>query len=272
MRRAGNDAPSHDARLPGSLQFFTTFGLSGLERGGLEDCARYDPGVSATHPHLVPQLVLASRSPRRRALLESAGLGAGDPCQLTVVDPPYDDPGTPNPRAGESAGRFAASTALQKARSVMNEWSSDLAVILAADTVCVAADGTLLGKPADRSELLDMLRGFVNATHDVVTGVALLQRDADGHLTHEEHWHDTAAVAWGVLDDTALLAYADTAPEGLHRWQDKAGGYNLEERVAAGWPITVDGDPATVVGLPMLRLIPALAALGVAVPQTSNRP
>jgi predicted house-cleaning NTP pyrophosphatase (Maf/HAM1 superfamily) len=46
-------------------------------------------------------------------------------------------------------------------------------------------------------------------------------------------------------------------------WIGKAGGYNLTDRQHAGWPITVEGDPATVMGLPMNRLVGVLAGYGI---------
>ena len=51
------------------------------------------------------------------------------------------------------------------------------------------------------------------------------------------------------LDDAAMQHYLD---EGA--WRGKAGAYNLQERIDAGWPIRCEGDPSTVMGLPMRRL------------------
>jgi predicted house-cleaning NTP pyrophosphatase (Maf/HAM1 superfamily) len=54
-------------------------------------------------------------------------------------------------------------------------------------------------------------------------------------------------------------------------WRGKAGAYNLMERIEAGWPIRCDGDPSTVMGLPMRLLLPRLANLGATVsPQGSG--
>jgi predicted house-cleaning NTP pyrophosphatase (Maf/HAM1 superfamily) len=41
-------------------------------------------------------------------------------------------------------------------------------------------------------------------------------------------------------------------------WRGKSGGYNLADRIEAGWPIECEGDPATVMGLPMVKLVPQL--------------
>jgi septum formation protein len=56
-------------------------------------------------------------------------------------------------------------------------------------------------------------------------------------------------VTWGDVDDDAIDEYVASG-----QWRGKAGGYNLEERLEAGWPIECEGDPTTVMGLPMRRL------------------
>lgn len=173
-----------------------------------------------------------------------------------MIDPPHDDPPTPDPDEGQDAGSFTAQTALAKAKSVAGLDRFRETVILAADTVCVGSGGSLLGKPADRDELLAMLRGFVNGTHEVVSGVALLVISGSGEVSHAESWADAAEVVWGDLSEAILEAYADSS-----LWRGKSGGYNLRERVEAGWPITVSGDETTVMGLPMQRLWPKLSAL-----------
>ena len=60
---------------------------------------------------------------------------------------------------------------------------------------------------------------------------------------------DQATVTWGDIDMSEVDQYIDS-----EQWRGKAGGYNLQDRIDAGWPITCAGDPATVMGLPMRRL------------------
>lgn len=67
---------------------------------------------------------------------------------------------------------------------------------------------------------------------------------------------DRAAVRYGRVSDAAVDEYVAS---GL--WRGKAGAYNLQERLEAGWPVRCEGDPATVMGLPMRRLEPWLARL-----------
>ena len=143
--------------------------------------------------------------------------------------------------------QWVAALAYLKARSVADAIEDDSsAVVLGADTLCVW-EGRLLGQPADAGEAIDMLRGFMDGEHGVTTGVAFVGRDG-----RRCFFTDTARVRWGRVTHDELSGYIDSGD-----WRGKAGGYNLAERVEAGWPIEVDGDPTTVMGLPMRRL-PAL--------------
>ena len=199
-----------------------------------------------------PRLILASRSPRRASLLREAGYA------FEQANPPFEDPNRPELHSVRSPEAVATHLAEQKARSLQGALPQENGpgrVILASDTICVGATGELIGKPANRDDLMKMLDGFVNATHRVVTGVALV---ALNHPPQEIAWADTAAVTWGDVSPAQRQQYADSGA-----WSDKAGGYNLHERLDAGWPITVTGDPTTVTGLPMRRLTPQLRELGL---------
>ena len=93
-----------------------------------------------------------------------------------------------------------------------------------------------------------MVRAFAACSHRVVTGVALL-----GDGGPPRRFADSAGVTFGALAPEEIDRYVASGG-----WRGKAGGYNLYERQAEGWPITVEGDPTTVVGLPMRLLAPAL--------------
>jgi septum formation protein len=94
-----------------------------------------------------------------------------------------------------------------------------------------------------------MLRSFVEGAHDVISGVALLDLAGGARLL----FFDRAQVTWGRIASDQVEAYVASGA-----WRGKAGGYNLAERLRAGWPIEVRGDPATVMGLPIRRLAPLL--------------
>lgn len=191
------------------------------------------------------RVLLASRSPRRRELLERAGLL--EDVVVTSVDDGLLSPGLADPSAWVMSLAF-----LKASAGVQSETEAPRSdcVILGADTVCVV-DGRVVGQPRDRGEAGRILRSMLGREHEVITGVALvcprtLERDL---------FCDRATVRMGELDDRALGAYLDSG-----EWNGKAGGYNLSERLDAGWPIEYDGEPSSIMGLPMGLLTQRLAA------------
>jgi septum formation protein len=171
------------------------------------------------------------------------------------ADPPFNDPPKPDRSHPGPPSALAAQLAEQKALSLRPYLQQHpQALILAADTICVTNAGQLIGTPTDRDDARQMIQHFINHTHTVVTGVALITINRDTPLTLA----DETRVTLGPLNSAQIDEYLDS-----NTWRGKAGAYNLFERQAAGWPLTVTGDPTTVVGLPMQKLIPALAQLGL---------
>ncbi len=212
----------------------------------------HDAPTQAPPGAVPPTLWLASRSPRRAQLLEAAGFA------FTAFAPPYADPADPNCVVNAPAGALRAQwLAERKAASVSPD---DLpaprggsGVLVTADTLVVDAQGALIGTPESAEQAVQTLRRLRNATHTIATGVCVgsVGDAATSFLI-------TVEVTLGPLDDALLEAYGVSAG-----WRGKAGGYNLDERQRAGWPIGVDGDRDAVMGLPVAALVPRLAALGV---------
>lgn len=194
-----------------------------------------------------PRLLLASRSPRRRGLLTTHGV------EHDAVDPGVDDADLiyrgPDPAA------WAKALAYLKARAGLAH-AHPGQVVLAADTVCVLAD-EVIGQPRDRDDAERIVRSFVGAVHEVLTGVALIPADR----SWRDIFIDRATVTWGDVPDDEIESYLDSGA-----WLGKAGAYNLEERLKAGWSITYEGDPTSIVGLPMEALLPRLDRLHTAEP------
>lgn len=158
------------------------------------------------------------------------------------------DPSTP-PR------QWTAALALLKARAAMDQLGARRAgaVVLAADTIVVKY-GVVLGQPVTDDEAYGTLKLLENGSHSVMTGVALLEGERTIMFT------DEAQVCVGDVGEQRINEYVASGG-----WRGKAGAYNLFERLAEGWPITYTGDPATIMGLPMVQLRPILdRALGVA--------
>ena len=194
------------------------------------------------------RLVLASRSPRRRQLLDEAGIA-----HTVRLAEEIDDgdliPGAVSPE------NWVAALAYLKARAVAETLDDGIgSVVLGADTVCVQ-DGMIIGQPADRAAAERTIRLFSNATHDVFTGVAMV----DDQQRIVDLFVDRAGVRVGTIADDQIEAYLDT-----EMWRGKAGAYNLFERLEAGWPIEFEGDGTTIVGLPMAALGRRFPGLGLA--------
>lgn len=185
-------------------------------------------------------IVLASRSPRRQELLGQYGL------TFEARHPGFDDsdlhPGRVTPAQWVAALAYLKAAA---GRAQLEPREDDEPLVLGADTACVIGD-RLIGTPRDADEARDMLRSLREGEHDVVTGVALIEPRTGRRLL----FADTARVQVGALSEAQIEEYIRSG-----QWQGKAGAYNLSERIAAGWPIRYTGDPATIMGLPMQRLV-----------------
>ena len=120
--------------------------------------------------------------------------------------------------------------------------------VLAADTVCVHGD-EIFGQPSSADDARRMLLAMRGAAHVTITGVCLIS------LADSRRWMfvDQAVVRCGHVNDGRIEQYIASG-----QWRGKAGAYNLQERIDEGWPIECDGDPDTVMGLPMRCLEPWL--------------
>lgn len=184
-------------------------------------------------------LILASGSPRRRQLLEQIGL------TFVVRSSDVDESVSP----GLTPAQVVESLSARKGEAVAAEAvPGDL--VLSADTV-VALDGAILGKPRDRAEAEAMLTALSGRTHQVYTGVTLLQ---DGRrLTG----HEVTAVTFRPLSPGEIAAYVSTGEP-----MDKAGAYGIQG-LGALLVERLEGDYFNVMGLPLCRLGEMLAQFGV---------
>lgn len=189
----------------------------------------------------MPELVLASGSPRRRELL--AFLGVDFIVHPAEIDEEKVDAATP----AELAERLA----WLKSRQVADRLRRG--IVLAADTVVVLESGEILGKPAGPEEAAAMLRRLSGNTHEVITGVAII----DGVSDRQQIFHEVTKVMFRELSEAEIQRYVATG-EPL----DKAGAYGIQRRGAL-LVRRVEGCYFNVVGLPLARVGEALKAFDI---------
>jgi len=185
------------------------------------------------------KIILASGSPRRKEILERAGIS----CEIIVSNADETISGEPDYQVKELA--------LRKARAVAERFSADDAIILAADTL-VFVNGRILEKPRDAAEAFSMIKTLQGRHHVVYTGVALIRHGADSEFA----FTDAARVFFRALSDVEINAYIATGEP-----FDKAGGYGVQGRGAV-LVERIEGDFYTVMGLPISKVCVALAEMG----------
>jgi len=174
-------------------------------------------------------LILGSQSPRRRQLLEEAGI------EFEVVLPSPDaedvigDDEDPREAVKRLAYQKAADVALRVERGI----------ILACDTIALQGE-TILGKPVDEADARRMLRMLRGTTHLVISGICLWERP-DGS---PQAMIDETRLFMEPVSDELIEDYLKS---GL--WRGKAGAFGYQDEL--GWIHIEEGSESNVVGLPM---------------------
>jgi septum formation protein len=186
-----------------------------------------------------PQLVLASRSPRRRELLTEAGY------DFEVVPP--DESAECGVCSRETAEKLVARLARQKAANVAAKIARGL--VLGCDTVA-QCDGQILGKPGNEEHARRMLQMLSGREHRVLSGLCLWKAPGGQPLVR-------VAVTRLRMDRFSTREIDDYLASGL--WEGKAGAFGYQDRL--GWIQVIEGSETNVVGLPMELLAEMLAEM-----------
>ncbi len=181
------------------------------------------------------RIILASRSPRRKQLLEWAEI----PFDVMVKDTDEMYP------ASLPIDQVPVYIARNKALAVKEELSHDR-LILAADTV-VVLNGKVIGKPVNRDNAIEILSELSGQTHEVITGVVLMRDDA------EMAFADITEVEFHKLSPQQIAFYVEK-----YKPYDKAGAYAIQEWIGVVGIKRVKGDFYNVMGLPVSRVVKAL--------------
>jgi nucleoside triphosphate pyrophosphatase len=180
-----------------------------------------------------PSLILASRSPQRRALLERLGV----PFTVRVSD-------VPELEQGSDPAQVAVENALRKARAVSRPGAVE--AVIGCDTI-VVLDGVIYGKPPDAATARATLSALGGRTHEVISGLALLLAERQAGVVERTAVARTK-VTFRPLERELLDWYV-----GTEEWRGRSGGYAIQG-AGAKLALAVEGEEENVVGLPLAVL------------------
>ncbi len=186
------------------------------------------------------KLILASQSPRRKALLQNAGF------YFEVIPSQVDENITAKVTPEDLAGQLARA----KAEDLSKQHCD--AVVLGADTIVVLGDA-ILGKPTDKDDARRMLQKLSGVWHQVMTGYAII------HGTSAKTVSDVIVtdVKFKRLTAAEIEWYIETTEP-----DDKAGAYAIQG-IGALWVEEIKGSYPNVVGLPVCEVSQALFQMGI---------
>jgi len=182
------------------------------------------------------KILLASKSPRRKYLLELAAIDFR-------IDTRDVEENYPAEMAAEDVPEFLA---LKKGRALIEARKSD-ELILAADTI-VELDGQIFGKPKDAEDALQTLRQLSGKTHRVITGCALYSEN------ETQSFSEVTEVQFRSLTEEQMKYYVEK-----DKPFDKAGSYAIQGFLGATGIAAIKGCYFNVMGLPVSRLLLELA-------------
>ena len=189
--------------------------------------------VGCTKLTIIMKLILASKSPRRKDILNKAGFS------FEILDANF-----PEVDVALHPIETAVNNALGKARSAFKAVYSNDSVVLGADTVVYFND-TLLGKPTDENHARLMLKTLSGIVHSVVTGYAIVYKDK------EITGYSQSKVTFNKLSKALIESYVQSGSP-----MDKAGAYGIQD----DFPIvkSYDGSLSNIIGLPIEEIKPIL--------------
>lgn len=185
------------------------------------------------------RIILASQSPRRKSILEDAGIN------FETIPSQFDESRI-QPTSKEA---YVMTLSLEKAKEVFLKHQD--AVVIGADTIVYFKDKIehYLGKPKDEDDAKRMLRMLSGNTHQVLTGVTILSND------FKESFYTVSNVKFKALKEEVIHWYIETKEP-----FDKAGSYAIQ---GEGHQLidTYDGDFFTIMGLPIKEVLKVLSKI-----------
>lgn len=195
------------------------------------------------------EVILASNSPRRRELLNAAGVKFTVRTPVTPVDESLEPDLAADPE--EAAKKLAERKAGAVIQEVLAENYTGMLIVIGADTM-VVLDGKIFGKPRSASDGKHMLRQLSGRTHEVITAVSVWMVAAPNA--------EDVSLGFRTFADTSHVTFRDLTDEEITDYLrkgesfDKAGAYAIQGE-GAKLVDHYDGSLDTIIGLPATRLI-----------------
>lgn len=195
------------------------------------------------------EVILASNSPRRRELLDAAGVNFTVRTPVTPVDESLEPDLAANPE--EAAKKLAERKAGAVIQEVLSENYTGMLIVIGADTM-VVLDGKIFGKPRSAPDGKHMLRSLSGRTHEVITAVSVWMVAAPNA--------EDVSLGFRTFADISRVTFRDLTDEEITDYLrkgesfDKAGAYAIQGEGAA-LVDHYDGSLDTIIGLPAERLI-----------------
>ena len=192
------------------------------------------------NPHDRPELILASKSPRRSDLLEQAGL------TFSIIPSDFDEGSVTMSDPESYVKALARSKALDISEKHPDSW------VLGADTIVVIGN-KILGKPSSEEQARWMLRQLSGKTHQVITGYCLSYQSKKDIISESVK----TDVRFKTLRDAEIEWYIQTGEP-----FDKAGAYAIQG-IGAFLVESINGSYTNVVGLPVCEVVEFLIDRGI---------
>ena len=180
----------------------------------------------------LPQIYLASSSPRRQEILQQMGIS------FEVVPQFVEE----QVQAGETPEQFVTRLALEKSLAGLEQQVHRKIPVLGSDTI-VLLEGKILGKPVNKEAAIEMLLSLSDKTHQVMTAVALINEDT--RADKKQLALSVSEVTFAQLSRQLCENYWQT-----NEPKDKAGSYAIQGKGAA-FITNINGSYSGVMGLPI---------------------